>query len=133
MQGVTLFKRSSHCSFNKSTCKGGCSTKLQENKQQCAGMACSFASRNQSSLNLLSTFLFVGQEHYGLCSQSNAISGLSTLKGLNISDFHHLVSTFHRRGILNTSFYPSPFQTGRTLNHLPLFCPFFPRINPEGL
>ena len=73
------------------------------------------------SLNLLSTSLLAVQEHYGLCSWPNATSGLTTFRGLNISDPHHLVSTFHPRRLLNTSCYLSPFQPGRTLNHLPLF------------
>ena len=66
---------------------------------------------------------------------------------LNLTD-PHFVSTFHPRGLLNTTFYLSPFQTGRTLNHLPLFCPhpqqsiqkyfklpsiFLITTNPQGL
>ena len=76
---------------------------------------------SQPSLKLPCTSLLAIQEHYGLCIEPNATSGLSTFKGLNISDPHHFVSTFHPWGLLNASCYLSPFQLGRPLNPLPSF------------
>ena len=55
---------------------------------------------SQPSLKLPSTSLFAVQEHYGLSSEPNATSGLSTFRGLNIADPHHLVSFGGARGVV---------------------------------
>ena len=47
--------QSPHCSFKKSTCKGGYSIQLQ-NKQLRAGMVCSSTPRNHSQGELLTTY-----------------------------------------------------------------------------
>ena len=48
IQCVILSKRSPHHSSNKRTCRGSYTTQLQEDNQQCAGMACSSTPQNQS-------------------------------------------------------------------------------------
>ena len=50
-----------------------------------------------------------------------ATSGFCVFRVPNIFDPHPLGTKFHSRGLLNTSCYLSPFQPGRTLNHLLLF------------
>ena len=89
---------------------------------------------SQPSLNLLSSSL---RSIIISAVKPNATSGLNNFRGFNISDSHPLVSTFHPRGLLNTSllfqFQPRTWTTfayfaffsnnlsRRTLNHLPYF------------
>ena len=143
MQCVTLSKRDHHRSFNKSTCRRGCSTLLQD-KKQCIRMACSSTPQNQSwgglltTLNLLLSCLPHLSLHYGLCSLPKATSGLSTFRGLNISDPQHLVYISSQRTFkhlllsipistwkdfeLVSIFHPFPNnQSRRTLNHVSYF------------
>ena len=124
MQCVTISKRSSHHSFSRSTWRGGCSAQSQQDKQQCAEMACSSTHQNQSWRGLLTTpnqlsscllhltlrfrSIMVSAVSQML-HQDSAPSGASTL-----SDPYHLVSTFHPRGLLNTQSFSSGF-------FLPLF------------
>ena len=64
---------------------------------------------------------------------------LNTLRGLHISDPHHLASTFHFRGLLNTSiFHPTPNNTPypETLEDFQITCIFHTTLintpYPEG-
>ena len=84
-------------------------------------MACSSTSQNQSLGGLLTTpNHFSGCfPHLSLRIRGIMVSAVSQMLHLDLApsgaSTYHIVSTFHPRGLLNTSCYLSPFQLERTL------------------
>ena len=142
MQCVTLSNRSPHRTFNQHTCRGGCSTQLQD-KQQCVGVACYSTPQNQSwrwlltipfsHLSLRVRSIMVSAVSHMLY-QDLTTSGASTYLTLIILSPHFIPGDFKTslvihphfilEGLWTTFSYFVPFlnnQPRRTLNHFPYF------------